>query len=176
MSARDRTAVVAPLDPHLRVAREAIDAATGRLSVETLRHPSEGRWSIAQILEHLTLAFTATVAALEQALASGELRPAEPVLKQKLARVLVVDLGYFPKVQAPKMTVPSGSIPVEGCVVAIQEALTALDAVLTRVEVRFGSAVAVANHPYFGGMSVRQWRKLHWRHTVHHMRQVRARS
>ena len=39
-------------------------------------------------------------------------------------------------------------------------------------DARFGDRTPLLNHPYFAGMSVRQWRKFHWRHTVHHMKQV----
>jgi len=165
-----------PEAEHLRAARAVIDAAAGHLPLDVLRRPRDGRWSIAEILEHLTLAFTANAAALEKSLAAGAPRARSPVLKQKLGRFLVVDLGYFPTAEAPAMTVPSGTVPEERSVSALQDALTSLDAVLTRAADCFGPDTLVVNHPYFGGMSVRQWRKFHWRHTVHHMRQVRAHS
>ena len=139
-----------------------------------LRRSARGRWSAADILEHLTLAFRLNAAALEKALASGELRARPPGLAQKLLRTLVTDIGYFPRAEAPATTQPSGSIAAEHSVAAIREALMSLDDALTRAAARFGADVAVVNHPYFSGMSVRQWRKFHWRHTVHHMRQVRA--
>jgi hypothetical protein len=118
----------------------------------------------------------ANTVAFEKALASGELRARRGVLKQRLGRALVVDLGYFPRARAPEMTTPSGTIPVERSVTAIREALEKLDEALSQVAARFGDDVLVANHPYFAGMTIRQWRKFHWRHTVHHMRQVRQRA
>ena len=87
-----------------------------------------------------------------------------------------MDCGYFPKVTAPETSRPTGRIAPESAMTAIRAALDALDGTLTRVEQKFGADVAVSNHPYFAGMSVRQWRKFHWRHTVHHMAQVRSRS
>ena len=160
----------------LESARDAIDAAAGRLTADTLARKVDGRWSIAEILEHLTLAFTANAAALEKPLASGELRVRTPVLKQHLGRFLVIQLGYFPRVEAPSMTRPSGTIPAERLLPALREALDNVDGTLARVGKRFGENVQVSNHPYFGGLTVRQWQKFHWRHTVHHMKQVRARS
>jgi hypothetical protein len=165
-----------PMDPYLRAAREAVDAAAGDLPLDLLGRAVDGRWSIAEILEHLTLAFAANAAALERALASGERRARPPVLRQRFWRFVVVDLGYFPRVKAPEKTRPSGSIPAERSREALRDALDRLDVALTRVADRFGSDVAVANHPYLGGFSVRHWRKFHWRHTVHHMRQVRRRT
>jgi hypothetical protein len=49
-----------------------------------------------------------------------------------------------------------------------------MDTALTDTEARFGASALVANHPYFAGLTVAQWRKFHWRHTCHHMRQIRA--
>ncbi len=162
--------------PHLRAAREAIDRAAGALSADVIGRPVEGRWSIAEILEHLTLAFRANDAALRQTLESGESRARAPTLRQHLARLLVVEAGYFPIVEAPRMTRPTRSIPAERAVAEIREALDVLDATLTSVERKYGADVAVSNHPYFSGLSVPHWRTFHWRHTLHHMAQVRART
>jgi len=166
------------MDPCLAAARDEIHQAVGGLSLDALSRPgaTPGSWTIAQILEHLTLAFTANAAAFEKALASGEARARPAGLKQRLGRLLVVDLGYFPKAKAPEMTVPTGSIPVEASVATLHAALERLDGILDQVAARFGLAALVANHPYFGGMTVPQWRKFHWRHCVHHMRQVRQRG
>lgn len=164
------------MDAFLQSALDTIEEAAGRLDAHVLARPVAGRWSIGEILEHLTLAFTANAAGLEKALASGQLKARQPRFKQRLARILVVDVGYFPRVEAPEMTRPHSSIPPERTLAAIRDALTALDVTLTRVVARFGEAAVVSNHPYFAGLTVRQWRKFHWRHTVHHMRQVRARA
>lgn len=86
-----------------------------------------------------------------------------------------MDVGYFPRGSAPEMTRPRGSIPAAQSLDAIRDALARLDAALTRAEVRFGRGALVANHPYFAGLTAAQWRKFHWRHTVHHMRQVQRR-
>ena len=164
------------MDAYLRSAREAIEDAAGRLPGDVIARKTGDHWSIGEILEHLTLAFSNNAAALEKALASGELRARKPLLKQLLGRILVVDCGYFPKVPAPETSRPTGRIAPESAMTAIRAALETLDATLTRVEQRFGATVPVSNHPYFAGMSVKQWRKFHWRHTVHHMAQVRSRG
>lgn len=164
------------MDPYLGRALDAIDSTVGGLAVERIaRREPDGRWSIAEILEHLTLAFKGNTAAFEKALVSGELRARPPVLRQRLLRVLVVDAGYFPRARAPEMTRPSGSLAPGESVAAIRTALQTLDVTLSQVAARFGADALAANHPYLGGMSVKQWRKFHWRHTVHHMKQVTAR-
>ena len=157
---------------YLTRARDEIHRTAGRLDLPSLRRETDGKWSPAQVLEHLTLAFTANRAVLEKALASGEVRGRAPGLKQWLARIMVVDLGYFPPVQAPEATVPRGMIAPERSVAAACEALTALDAAFARIAERFGHRARVANHMYLGGMTVHQWRKFHWRHVRHHMKSL----
>ncbi|MEO6213697.1 MAG: DUF1569 domain-containing protein [Vicinamibacterales bacterium] len=164
------------MNSHLRSAREAIEDGAGSLALDVIGRPVDGRWSVAEILEHLTLAFRGNTASLHKALESGEPRARPASLKQRLGRVVVVDLGYFPRVEAPQMTRPTRAIPADRALPEIRDALELLEATLTRVSETFGPHVAVANHPYFAGMTVDQWRKFHWRHTVHHMKQVRALS
>lgn len=161
---------------YLDAARDEIERAIQGLAPAAIARGVPDHWSIGEILEHLTLAFTANAAALEKPLASGELRARTPNLAATLLRVLVVDVGYFPRATAPEMTRPTGSIPPERSAGGILDALSALDATLIRVSERFGDDVRVATHPYLSGLTVPQWRKFHWRHTVHHMKQIRARS
>jgi hypothetical protein len=164
------------MHPTLAATRELIDREAGGLSVAALERPVPGAWSVGYILEHLTLAYRASAASLERALESGELRARRPALTERLARVLVVDLGYFPRAKSPPPAVPTGSIPAGDCLAAIRDALARVDEALSRTAARFGERTIVANHPYFGGLTVAQWRRFHLRHTRHHMRQVRART
>jgi hypothetical protein len=163
------------MSPYLQSALDAIESAAGALPSEVLVRPAGDKWSIAQILEHLTLAFAANASALEKALASGELRARKPGVRQVLGRILVIDAGYFPRVPAPERTRPTGTTS-ERSLHAVREALVRLDSALTAAAARFGQDVRIANHPYFAGLTVRQWRKFHWRHTCHHMSQVRRRD
>jgi hypothetical protein len=163
------------MDRYLRAALDAVDRTVGGLDPDVIARPMPGRWSIAEILEHLTLAFTVNAAALEKALASGQLRARKPSLTARLARIIVSDVAYFPRAEAPAGTRPSGSIPAEHSIAAIRDAMTGLDGTLARVTARFGDDVPVANHPYFSGLTAPQWRKFHMRHTEHHMRQIRRR-
>ena len=161
---------------YLKRAQDEITAATGRLTVEQLARSVGGQWSPALILEHLTLTYRLNVSALEKALAAGETKARKPTLYQRAARVLVLDIGYFPRANAPEGVVPSGSIPPEQVRAAVAEALVLLDAALDRAAERFGERTPLLRHAFFAAMTVPQWRKFHWRHACHHMRQVRERS
>lgn len=162
------------MSPYLQAARDAIENAVGPLPIEVIARPAGGKWSIAEILEHLALAFAANARALDKAVASGELRARKPGARQVMGRVIVIDVGYFPRVAAPEGTRPTGTAP-ERSLPSVREALVQVDTALAGAATRFGEDVRVANHPYFGGLTVRQWRKFHWRHTCHHMSQVHQR-
>lgn len=164
------------MHPHLQQALDAIDQATAGLPVERIARPVPGKWSVAEILDHLRLAFSFNAQALEKAIESGQLKARPPGATQWLARTCVIDVGYFPRARAPEQTTPSGSVPPGQILGATREALVAVDASLTRAAARFGEDTPILNHPYFAGLSPRQWRKFHWRHTVHHMKQVRERA
>jgi hypothetical protein len=85
-------------------------------------------------------------------------------------------LGYFPRARAPEVVYPRGSVPAERSREATVEALAAVDSALARAAERFGLATPLLKHAFFGAMTVPQWRKFHFRHTAHHMRQVRERA
>jgi len=157
-------------------ARTAIRATTGALTVEQIARVVPGRWSIGQILEHLILGFEANATALEKAVATGATRAKAPTLLQRLSRLVVINFGYFPRAEAPASVQPRGSVDVERIRETIDAALVRLDATLDRAAERFGERTPLLRHPYFAALTVRQWRVFHRRHTVHHLRQVRARA
>lgn len=162
------------MHPHLQLADEAIAEAASSLSAAELSVGPAGKWTPAEILEHLTLAFSANAAGFAAVTSSGQPRARRPGLAEWTARQVVVGLGHFPRAEAPKQTRPSGTIAAADVCEAAREALRRLDAAAADAAARFGEETPLVNHPYFAGMSVRQWRKFHWRHTIHHMRQVRA--
>jgi hypothetical protein len=164
------------MDTYLERARREIESATGHLTAEQIGREVPGRWSVALILEHLTLTFRLNVSALDKALESGETKARKPTLAQRVSRTVVIGFGYFPKATAPDAVAPSGSIPPEQ---ARAEILGALEGVYAKLDVaaeRFGTRTPILKHAFFAALTVPQWRRFHWRHVQHHMRQVRARS
>jgi hypothetical protein len=158
--------------PYLQRAQQAIEIAIGGMTTDQLlRHP-EGKWCAAEILEHLARAFGTTVTHLQKCLDAGRPAASSPTLKQWLASTIVVDLGYFPTGrEAPDFTRPKG-LPPDEVLRRVREDLRAMDAVIAECERRFGTRCKLANHPILGPLSVAQWRKFHWVHTRHHMKQI----
>ena len=158
----------------LTQALHAIDSTTREMTPEQLSCHPEGKWSAAEILEHLSITFSSTVRVMEKCLESGETRATAPTLYHRAAAFLVTEIGYFPSGrQAPEFARPKG-IAAEQAVQQIRENLAAMDTSLGRCEERFGLKVKIANHPVLGPLNLRQWRRFHLIHTRHHMKQIEA--
>jgi hypothetical protein len=156
---------------YLQRTREAIEAATRGMTAEQLAWHPQGKWSAAEILEHLSLAFSSTSKALDRVLSDGRPSAGGPTFYERVVTALVVDLGYFPSGrQAPEWTRPRGTAP--GTILpTIGEKLEEMDGKISECERRFGTG-RIARHPIIGPFTARQWRRFHWIHTRHHMKQI----
>lgn len=159
------------MDFYLQRALDAIERETGGMPVEELAWHREGKWSTAEILEHLSLAFTSTSKAMERVLQQGRCERKRPSAKQWLATLLVVKMGYFPSGRpAPEWTRPRG-LEAKDALATIRAAMIEMDKRIAEAENKLGTGI-VAIHPIIGPLTARQWRKFHWVHTRHHMTQV----
>jgi len=52
--------------------------------------------------------------------------------------------------------------------------IAAMDELLTQCENRYGRVTCLMDHPVLGPLTAQQWRKFHWVHGRHHVRQIRA--
>ncbi len=155
----------------LQRALDAIEEATRGMTAEQLAWHPDGKWSAAQILEHLSLAFSSTSKALERALKAGRPATEVPTLRERAITAVVVEMGFFPSGRAaPEWTRPRGA-PPETMVAMIREKLAEMDGRITECEQRYGVGI-IARHPIIGPFSARQWRRFHWVHTRHHMKQI----
>ena len=156
---------------YLQRTQKAIEEAARDMTPEQLAWHPPGKWSTAEILEHLSLAFSSTSKALDRVLGDGRPSVDSPTLYQRVVTALVVDLGYFPSGrQAPEWTRPRGAT-AETILPAIRQNLEEMDGKISDCERRFGAG-RIARHPIIGPFTARQWRRFHWIHTRHHMKQV----
>ncbi len=133
---------------------------------------ADGKWSIANIVEHLDLTYTTNIQGLERRLQKGAPAPRQVTLKQQLTRAVITRLGYFPTgIAAPQAVTPHGRRFTELSAV-IEPHLLLLDQRLKDVARAFGPRTPVLNHPIMGPFSVADWRRFHWVHTRHHLRQI----
>lgn len=152
--------------------QEAIASAMRGLTREELLRDRQGKWNIAYLLEHLYLTYTGTVKGCKLTLASPKPLATPQTVKQRIKTMAIIGLGYFPSgIEAPRQVRPKG-IPVDQVISDIQREIAAMDELLVHCEQRFGKQKKLFNHPILGGLSGDQWRKLHWLHGRHHVRQI----
>ncbi|HYM06222.1 MAG TPA: DinB family protein [Terriglobales bacterium] len=164
------------MDSYLERLRQTITSATGDMSVEELTRQPEGKWSVAQVLEHLYLTYTGTQKAFERCLKAGKPLAGIPTLKQRVATTAVTGLGYFPKGRkSPDQVLPRGVL-AEKVVAEIGPQIVTMDKAIADCEARYGSRVRVLDHPVLGPLTARQWRKFHLVHGRHHVKQILERS
>jgi hypothetical protein len=138
---------------------------------ELTRHP-EGKWSAAEVLEHLYLTYTGTVKGFERCLDQGKPLAGSPTMKQRFRTAVVTAAGYFPGGrEAPKVSRPKGT-PTERVMADIGPQIAAMDQVISQCEARYGKGTRVVDHPVLGPLTAQQWRKFHWVHGRHHLKQI----
>lgn len=161
------------MNQDLQIAYEAIDRATRGMTEEQLTWHPQGKWSAANILEHLDMAFSATIRGLALCLDEKKTRGTTPSLKQRLQQAVVLDIGYFPEGRpAPKMVVPTGNLGGLASVERIKADIHAMDVKITEAAKTFGAGCRVVDHPVLGAITMKQWPKFHKVHTLHHIKQI----
>jgi hypothetical protein len=154
--------------------QEAIASSIRGLGREELLRRPPGKWSVAEILEHLLLSYTGTSKGCENMLASGSPQVTPPTAAQQMKTFVVLTLGYYPTgIPAPQRVVPKGRA-VEEVTGGILPQISSMDEWLRRCEDRFGKRVPLLNHPVLSPLTGEQWRKFHWMHGRHHIRQILA--
>ncbi|HMC63049.1 MAG TPA: DUF1569 domain-containing protein [Candidatus Solibacter sp.] len=156
------------LDKLQRAIRSSIAGMSGE---EMNRHPPE-KWSAAEILEHLYLTYTGSVKGFERALAAGKPLVTAGTIRHRMRTAVVTRFGYLPEGRkAPPTTVPRG-VPSEKVVAEIDARIAAMDEIIARCEEQFGARENLLDHPVLGPLTGEQWRKFHWVHGRHHVKQI----
>jgi len=118
--------------------QEAIASSIRGMGREDLLRRPEGKWSTAEVLEHLYLTYTGTVKSCERSLGSERPPVTLQTPKQRFKTLIVVTLGYFPSgIQSPRHVLPKGT-PVEQVIADIVQQISAMDELLARCELRHG--------------------------------------
>lgn len=160
------------LSPVLQQARDAIDRAIQGMTEEQMAWHPEGKWSSAGILEHLSLAYERTTERMKPVARQGKLELRKTTFKERLGALIVLKLGRIPSGRkAPEGLSPKGTSPAQ-VIASIRQNLLAMDEVFKQCEARFGDKKIVLVHTVLGPLSIRDWRRFHCVHTLHHMKQI----
>ena len=139
----------------------------------TRRDPN--RWSVVEILEHLTRAYSGTAKGFERCVEKGVSLATGATTKQRLQQVVLISFGYFPTGrEAPKHILPTGELDLRAVLDAVRRDLARLDESAARAQQALGTG-KMLDHPILGALTVGQWMKFHEIHTRHHARQIQQR-
>ena len=161
------------MDFYLQRLQNAIGAVTSGMTFDMLaRRPQPDKWSVAEVLEHLYLTYTGTIRGFENCLAAGKPLARAQNWKDLARTSVVVGLGYLPEGRkSPKNAEPRG-LPCDRVLAEFDQKIVAMDAVIATAEEKFGSQVPLVDHPILGPLRAGQWRKFHWVHGRHHLKQL----
>ncbi len=164
---------------------EANDRARTRLfqsvehlaaAVETSR-PAPDKWSVAEILEHVSLVESNVLRLLQSVLRKAEaagagVRPeGEPFAAVSIKEF--VEQAATEKYKAPETAVPSGSSTIADSLARLDEARATLDSLRPLVE-RLDCTRMRYPHPAFGPLDLYQWLAFIGVHQSRHRRQIEA--
>lgn len=163
------------MDSYLeRLQRELEEAMAGATPTELEKAPA-GKWTPAQVLEHLYLTYFNTNRGISKCLEKGAPLATRATLKNRVQTFAVVNLRYFPTGrEAPERARPRGMASGEVSRVIFSE-IQQMNSGLAECERRFGARTRILDHPILGPLTARQWSKFHMVHGLHHARQLRER-
>lgn len=152
--------------------REQLGNAIQGMSAEDLaRHPP-GKWSSAEILDHLNVTYRGTIKNCERCLAAGKSGGTIDRNSKRWHRLVVFGLGYLPSGRkSPPQALPRGT-PIAQLTTEIFENISRMETVIAQCDAQFGRGRVIAEHPILGPLTAREWRKFHWLHGRHHARQI----
>lgn len=161
------------MDPHLQRLHDGLASLAASLSPQQWTVHPTGKWSAAEIYEHLFLSYTGTIKGMSRILESGTPQANVSSLKQRAQAFIVLEMGYMPPGrEAPSAVCPRG-LAVEKIASVIFGKIAEMDTMMARCAATFGVRSKVLDHPILGPFSISQWRKFHLVHGRHHMKQVR---
>ena len=148
-----------------------LDAIRGAGDESRVRR-DPGRWSVVEIVEHLTRAYSGTAKGFERCLEKGAPLTSAASLKQRMQQFALIQLGFFPEGrQSPKHIIPTGELDLNAVLAAVPRDLARLDEAANRARGQLGNG-KMLDHPILGALTVDQWLKFHEVHTLHHSKQI----
>ncbi len=160
------------MDSRLEELKQAIESAVEGLSREQLSwHPAD-KWCAAEVLEHLYLTYTGTIKGFTKVLESGKPLTSRASMEQRVRTLVVVGFRHMPEGrQAPANTRPKG-LPGLQVRSEVGAKIVEVDAIIAQCEARFGRRSRLLDHPILGPLTATQWRKFHFVHGQHHVKQL----
>jgi DinB family protein len=134
-----------------------------------------GKWTPAQIVEHLALALELSATTFAARRAKEPMTRRGTTLREKIGKVFTFGLGRFPPgLKAPDRTTPPPQVDGRAAEAHFRSALAAWEAV-ERDLLPGRRHDLFVKHPRLGDLTLEEWGRFHLVHARHHARQIRAR-
>jgi hypothetical protein len=151
--------------------QQITDAVAGMTPEQMAWHPP-GKWSAAEVLEHLYLTYGGTIKGFERVAAAGKPLTTACTWAQRPRRWVVLGLGYLPHGRkAPSFVQPRG-IEAEKVKAEVDAKISEMETIITDCERNLGNG-RLLDHPILGPLTGAQWRRFHLVHGKHHVKQIR---
>jgi hypothetical protein len=148
-----------------------------------LRHRSDddwqrapaGKWTSAQIVEHLALGLTLSANTFQARRNHPPMNRRRRTPAEQVARFFIFGLQWFPPGRkAPERTLPPAQIDRAAAEAHFLAGIEAWDQVDRALLPERRSNLFV-KHPRMGDLTIEEWMRFHVIHARHHARQIRAR-
>jgi hypothetical protein len=134
-----------------------------------------GKWTSAQIVEHLALALEMSAATFAARRAKEPMARRRTTLKEIVGKVFTFGLAWFPPGRkAPERTTPAPRVDGPAAEAHFRAAVAAWEAVERELLPARRHDLFV-KHPRLGDLTLEEWARFHFVHARHHARQIRAR-
>lgn len=152
--------------------RIVLGPLAGRSASDWQRAP-RGKWSPAQIVEHLALSLELSARGFEAAQGPQVRRPKTP--PERVSTWFVFRLGWIPPgIEAPRRATPAHHVEAADAERHFREGLARWAALEPLLAVGPSPTVFV-KHPRMGELDLAEWLRFHAWHCRHHAKQIRRR-
>lgn len=155
----------------LQKLQQSVASAMAGLSEAQMRWHPPGKWCVVEVLEHLYLTYTGTMKGLDRVLAGGTPNVTPSDIKQRVAKFVVLGLGYVPSGRKSPATAQPRGLPAEKLLAEIVPKIAEMDELLSRCEESMGRG-PIMNHPFLGPFTAQDWKTFHLVHGEHHLKQI----
>jgi hypothetical protein len=162
---------VSEIFEHIDHTRARLLVAVETLNEEQQRHsPAAGRWSVAELVEHLALVEAGVVKLLDKLLVKAEESGAAPDAFVPVSIEEFVERSRGVKIEAPERIRPVG-LSLTDSLALLRESRAALQALRPRIERTDGQALRFP-HPAWGSLNLYQWLLFVGAHEDRHLAQI----
>ncbi len=134
-----------------------------------------GKWTPAQIVEHLALGLEWSATGFEERRARDPMLRRPLTLPQRVTKFLVMGLGWFPvPVKSPDRAVPPPQCDRSAAEAHFRRGVER-NLELAKLLLPARGRDLFVKHPWMGDLTLSEWMDFHVRHARHHVRQIRQR-